>query len=139
MGTRKIGRVPVDPRGYRRRVEAALKAASPRFPGEPDDAARWLHSDRGGRGLRNEIAHRSGSKVETEAQNAYERLQSIVRALLLQYLYFSTVWARQHDDIAARLGLAADSSLSAAYVTILEAEARQPASMSDLLQVASLG
>jgi hypothetical protein len=139
MGTGKIGRVPVDPRGFARRVEAALKAASPRFPGEPDDAARWLNSDRGGRGLRNEIAHRSGSKVETQAQDAYERLQSIVRTLLLQYLKFSTVWARQHDEIAERLGLAADSSLSAAYVTILEAEARQPASMSDLLQVAALG
>lgn len=139
MRTREIGRVPVDPRGYARRVAAGLRAASPPFPGDPDDAGRWLDSNRGGRRLRNEIAHRSGSEVEIEAQRAYERLQSIVRTLMLQYLYFSTVWARQHDALAARLGLAAGSSLSAAYVTILEAEARRPASMSDLVQVAPLG
>ena len=139
MGTWKIGRVQIDPRGYARRVEAALKSASPHFPGDPHDAARWLHSDRGGRGLRNEIAHRSGSKVESGAQRAYPQLQSIVRALLLQYLHFSIVWVRHRDDIVARLGLAADTALSAAYVTTLEAEAKRPGSTSDLLHVARLG
>lgn len=140
MSAWKIGRVPVKPRGYARRVEVALAcAASPEFPGDPHDAARWLHSARGGRGLRNAIAHGDGSKVEPEAQRAYERLQSIVRVLLRQYLHFSTVWARQRDETAVRLGLAAESPLSAAYVTTLEAEAKRPGSMLDLLQAAHVG
>ena len=112
-----------------------MRSASPHFPGDPSHEAEWLHSDRGGRGLRNEIAHRSGSRVEAEAQRAYERLQSIVRSLLLQYLHFATVWARQGDAIASRLKITADSSLTAAYVTALEAEARRRGSMADLLNL----
>ena len=136
MSAWKIGRVPVKPRGYARRVEVALRcAASQAIPGDPQDAARWLHSQRGGRGLRNAIAHGTGSKVEAEAQRAYERLQSIVRALLRQYLHFSVIWARQHEETAARLGLAAGSPLAAAYVTTLEVEAKHPGSMLDLLRV----
>lgn len=132
MSAWKIGRVPVKPRGYARRVEVALRCAA--FRGDPHDAAKWLHSLRGGRGLRNAIAHGTGSKVEPEAQRACERLQSIVRALLRQYLHFSTIWARRVQDTAARLSLAAESPLAAGYVTALEAEARRPGCMFDLLR-----
>lgn len=135
MSAWKIGRVPVKPRGYARRIEVALRSAdSPAFPGDPHEVAGWLHSDRGGRGLRNAIAHGTGSAVEAEAQRACDRLQAIVRSLLRQYLHFAIIWARRHEDTAARLGLAAESPLAAAYVTALEAEAKRPGSMLDLLR-----
>jgi len=135
MSAWRIGSVPVKPRGYARRVEAALRStASPAFAGDPSEVARWLHSDRGGRGLRNAIAHGTGSTVEPEAQRAYERLQSIVRSLLRQYLRFSIIWAQEQEETTARLGLATGSPLAAAYVTALEAEAKRPGSMLDLLQ-----
>jgi len=118
-----------------RRVEAALRcAASPAFPGDPHDDARWLHSDRGGHGLRNAIAHGTGNRVEAEAEHAYEKLQSIVRALLRQYLHFSIIWAQEQEKTAARLGLAAGTPLAAAYVTALKGEAKRPGSVLDLLQ-----
>jgi hypothetical protein len=139
MSAWKIGRVPVKPRGYARRVEVALRCATePSFPGDPHDAARWLHSASGGRGLRNAIAHGTGSEVQAEANDAYERLQAIVGALLRQYLHVAIIWARQPEETAARLGLGAGSPVAAAYVTTLETEAKRPGSMLDLLQGAHI-
>jgi len=137
MMARKIGRVPVhNNRGYARCVETALNyAAASGFDDSPRDAAKWLHSESGGRGLRNAIAHGTGSAVEPEAQRIYEPLQSIVRALLRQYLHFAVIWTHQPDKTADRIGLSAESPLSAAYVKALKAEAKAPGSMSDLLRI----
>ncbi len=135
MSAWKIGHVPIKPRGYARRVEAALRSAtSPAFPGDARDEARWLHSAQGGRALRNAIAHGAGSAVEAEALCAYEPLQAMARSLLRQYLSFSIIWARRHEETAARLGLVAGSPLAAGYVTTLDAEAKHPGSMLDLLR-----
>jgi hypothetical protein len=137
MMVRKIGRVPVhNNRGYSRCVEAALTyAAASDFEDSPRNIAKWLHSESGGRGLRNAIAHGTGSKVEPEAQRVYESLQSIVRALLRQYLHFAVSWAQQMDKAADRIGIPAESPLAAAYVKALKAEAKDPGSMSDMLQI----
>jgi hypothetical protein len=139
MSAWKIGRVPIKPRGYARRVEAALRCAAGSAPPHDDarELARWLNSERGGRGLRNAIAHTSGREVEDEAQRAHDRLQGVVRALLRQYVHFSTIWAHDGEASAARLGIAMDSPPAAAYVTTLEAEARQRGAMADLLCVPS--
>ena len=137
MTARKIGRVIVhNQRGYSRCVETALGyAAATGVDDSPRDAAKWLHAESGGRGLRNAIAHGTGIGVEPEAQGVYEPLQAIVRALLRQYLHFAVVWAHQAGKTADRLGISADSPLSAAYVKTLKAEAQTPGSMSDLLQM----
>lgn len=133
MSAWRIGRVAIKPRGYARRVEAALRHAESALPDDPRKLARWLHSESGGRGLRNAIAHGSGREVEAESQQAHERLQAIVRALLRQYVHFATIWAEESEATAARLRIAPDNPLAAAYVTTLEAEARQPGAMADLL------
>jgi hypothetical protein len=130
MSARSIGRVSVDARGFRRRVEIALRSAA--YADDPQKAAKWL--DTRGRDLRNQIAHTSGIAVEGPAREAYEQLQAIVRALLRQYIRFFTLWAGRHPEQAARLGIAGDSPLAAAYVKALATEAREPGSMADLLR-----
>jgi hypothetical protein len=130
MSARRIGHLSVDARGFRRRVEIALRTAA--YGDDPRNAAKWL--DTVARGLRNQIAHSSGTAVEGQAQEAYEHLQAIVRALLRQYIRFFPRWAGASAEKAERLGIAGDSPLAAAYVKALEAEARQPGSMSDLLR-----
>jgi hypothetical protein len=133
MSAWKIGRVAIKPRGYARRVEAALGYAETALADDPRTLGRWLHSEHGGRGLRNAISHGTGREVEAESERTHETLQGIVRALLRQYVHFATIWAQAREATAARLGIAAGSPLAAAYVTTLEAEACQPGAMSDLL------
>jgi hypothetical protein len=131
----KIGRVPVKPRGYARRLESALRtSAAGEAAGDARESARWLESSRGGRGLRNAIAHGADEALDETANDAHERLQAIVRAVLGQYLHFATRWAEGGVETAARLGLHAESPLAAAYVTTLAAEVKAPGSMLDLLQ-----
>jgi hypothetical protein len=137
MSAWKVGGVPVKPRGYARRIEAALRTArSPAFHDDPLEAARWLHHDRGGRGLRNALAHGTGTAVEAAVADAIDRLQDIVRSLLWQYLRLSAVWARRDHAVAARIGISRDAPLAAAYVTVLETESRHPGTIQDLLQAA---
>ena len=58
MSAWKIGRVPVKPRGYARRVEVALRtSAAPESVADAETLSKWLASPHGGRGLRNAIAH----------------------------------------------------------------------------------
>ena len=133
MSARKIGRVQIDPRGFARRVETALSAAAnPAFDGDPRVEARWLNTS--GRELRNAIAHGNGLAVEAEAVGAQERLQAIVRCVLRQYLHFAVPWLADRNAIAGRLNISPDASLVAAYVTALEAQARQAGTTLDLLQ-----
>ncbi len=130
-----IGRVPVKPRGYAQRVEAALRTSTaPQRIDSAQDASAWLASEQGARGLRNAIVHGVLDAGEAPARDAHERLQAIVRSVLYQYLQFAGLWLAHGPELAARLSLEADSPLAAAYVTTLEAGARQPGSMLDLLQ-----
>lgn len=131
----KIGPVAVKPRGYARRVATALSCCGPAVNDEKklQQDARWLHAEQGGRGLRNAIAHGAGEEVELAAAQAYDRLQEIVRVLLRQYLHFAAQWATGTESIAVRLGLKGSEPLAAAYVTALEAEARQTGALRDLL------
>jgi hypothetical protein len=84
--------------------------------------------------LRNAIAQGETDGGEASAGEAYERLQSIVRSVLYQYLHFAALWLTQREELAARLALDESSPLAAAYVTALETEALKPRSMTDLLQ-----
>jgi hypothetical protein len=133
MSARKIGRVQINSRGFARRVETALSStANPAFDGDPGLEARWLNTS--GRELRNAIAHGNGRASESDAAAAQERLQALVRCVLRQYLQFAVPWLTEREAIAGRLDISPDSLLAAAYVTALEAQAKQPGSTSDLLQ-----
>lgn len=128
MSARKIGRVSINPRGFARRVEAALRTArSPTFSGDPHNEARWLDWKDGGRGIRNAIAHGKSQTVAAAAAESYDRLQAIVRTLLCQYLRFSVIWFSGRSWIATQLDIPPDSPLAAAYVKALEVEAKEPA------------
>lgn len=138
MSAWKIGKVPIKPRGYARRVETGLRCAGADAPpGAAHEAARWLNAERGGRGLRNAIAHSSGAKVNHEAKAAYDGLQAIVRTLLRQYMSFATHWSTNRDATNVRLGLDADAPVAGAYATALEAESRDQGSMVDLLSASA--
>ena len=54
--------------------------------------------------------------------------------MLRQYLRFAAAWLTNREEIANRLTITADSLLAAAYVTALEAQAKQPGTVLDLLQ-----
>jgi hypothetical protein len=135
MNAWRIGSVPVSPRGYARRAEAALRtSAAPQPMADARATGAWLASASGARGLRNAIAHGEPDGGDAPARDAYERLQSIVRSVLYQYLHFAAQWLAQRRELADRLTLDDESPLTAAYVTALEAEALKPGSMIDLLQ-----
>jgi hypothetical protein len=135
MSAWKVAGVPVKPRGYARRAEAALRTSrSPAPVDDPVSTARWLHHDRGGRGLRNGLAHGNAAVLDGEVATAHERLQAIVRAVLWQYLELAVAWARNPDACAAQLALRTETPLAAVYVTALEAEARRPGILEALLR-----
>jgi len=140
MNAWKIGPVPIKPRGYARRVEAALSSVADQVStADLHAAVHWLTAGSGGRGLRNSIAHGNGRNVEADACEYYDQLQSITRSLLRQYLHFSSTWMQRREEIAPRLGISENSPLAAAYVTLLEVEAKRSGSMQDLLQRAHIG
>lgn len=135
MSASRIGSVPVNSRGYARRAEIALRtSAAPQSIADACATSAWLAAADGGRGLRNAITYGEPDGGEAPALDAYERLQSIVRCVLYQYLHFAALWLVQRGELASRLALDEASPVAAAYVTALEIEALEPGSMTDLLQ-----
>jgi hypothetical protein len=132
MSARRIGRVPLRQRYFRRRVQAALSAANDQGIDVVDEA-KWLDAKEGGRGLRNAIAHGDLGAVAFEIDPVIPRLQHIVRLILLQYLIFAIRWACASEAIAARLALP-QLSLAAAYNKVLELQVSDDCAALDLLQ-----
>jgi hypothetical protein len=133
MSARRIGRVALRPRYFRRRVEAALNVVDdPSLDAETE--ALWLDSQGGGRGLRNAIAHGDAGAIGPDADPSALRLQALVRALLPQYVAFAIRWAEGSASIVEGFRLPPGCSFAAAYNKILEALARGDAGARELLR-----
>lgn len=120
-------------KGFLDRVTAALRAIEAELPCGTLNAreeAGWLDSgSNGGRKIRNAIAHGRPSTVAEEAESAWERIQSIVRLLLRQFLEFSVKWANLRVPISKRLHIPSDYAPVAAYNCVV-----QSSSAADLLR-----
>jgi hypothetical protein len=132
MSAKRIGEVTFQSR-FRNRVVAALNLAVETIEGvKPNEEAEWLDSK--GRQIRNALAHGRPNTVAEEAEKSYDRLQSIVRVLLRQYIEFSIKWGLRSGEIGQRLGLPVNCPPAAAYNKVLDSHAIEVIDGSELLR-----
>lgn len=132
MNVKRIGEVKFHSR-FRERVGAALSLATKNIQDlNIKEEADWLDST--GRQIRNALAHGRPDTVGKEAGENYDRLQTIIRVLLRQYLEFNIRWALGSAEIAQRFRLPANCAPAAAYNRILDDHVRGLTDASDLLR-----
>jgi hypothetical protein len=133
MSARRIGEVKLKST-FRDRIAAALETLARTDSGariEPNKEAEWLDSH--GRRIRNALAHGRPSDVAMEAEDSYDRIQTIIRLLLRQYLEFSVKWVTRSTEISVWLDISAQSSPTAAYNKALQSHAQEAIDVLDLL------
>jgi hypothetical protein len=133
MSTPRFREVEINS-SFRSRVAAAIQA-HPGAEGTMDakGEAGWLDSR--GREIRNAAAHGDFAGAGAKAEKSYQRIQSIVRLVLHQYLAFSVRWAADSIGLSARLGIPHGSAPAAAYNRLLDLQAYGNTDASDLLQI----
>jgi hypothetical protein len=118
---------------FRARITAALQTLPHAEAGfDSNEEASWLDSR--GREIRNAVAHGNLTTIAEKAEKNYNRIQSIVRLILRQYLEFSVKWATQSTQISSQLAIPDQSAPAAVYNKLLEAQSYGNIDASDLLR-----